>query len=102
MEARIKQAANCSEEPNFNIRFALCKSCYIFVQGTLDSAWPIKTERAVSLHCYLLLFSIFLADAFLTNSPIDFDLLFVYKAEDVTSNHSGRYHETLEGLHFGF
>lgn len=54
MEARIKQAANCSEEPNFNIRFALCKSCCIFVQGMLDSAWPIKADRAVSLDCYLL------------------------------------------------
>lgn len=48
----INQATNYSGELNFKVRFALHNSCYILVQGTLDSAGPRKKHRPVSLHCY--------------------------------------------------
>lgn len=42
MKVMINQAVNYSGELNFNVRFALHNSCYILVQGTLDSAGPRK------------------------------------------------------------
>lgn len=44
----------------------------MLVQSTPDSTWPIKIDRAVSLHCYSVLFfdfqgSVFFSFLFLTS-----------------------------------